>query len=161
VKGIILYQEHSMTHPVLVLDSKKCTGCRICEQWCAWSHFGQVTPALARLRIRKDHRQFTSQIVACIQCEPAECMLVCPQEAIRRDPQTFGLLLDEDLCLLCNNCVDSCPEECIQIHPESQIPLLCDLCGGDPQCARHCPEGAILFVVDNQPAQAISGGYQP
>lgn len=150
-----------MTHPVLMLDSKKCTGCRICEQWCAWSHFVQVTPALARLRIHKDHRLFTSRIVACLQCEPAECVLACPQEAIRRDPQTFGLLLDEDYCLLCNNCVDSCPEDCIQIHPDSQIPLLCDLCGGDPQCVRHCPEGAILFVVDTQPAQALSGGYQP
>ena len=150
-----------MNHPALVLDSTKCTGCRICEQWCAWSHFGQVTPALARLRIHKDHRQFANRIAACLQCEPAECMLVCPQEAIRRDPLTFGLLLEEDLCLLCNACVDSCPEDCIQLHPITQFPLLCDLCGGDPQCARHCPEGAILFVAEPQTAQALSGGSQP
>lgn len=147
-----------MNPPYLLLDSHKCTGCRICEQWCAWSHFNQVTPALARLRVHKHHRQFSYQIVACAQCDPAECILACPQEAIQRDPVSFGLRLDEDLCLLCNSCVDSCPQACIQLHPIRQIPLLCDLCGGDPVCARHCPEGAIRYAFKVEPDQAIIHG---
>jgi Fe-S-cluster-containing hydrogenase component 2 len=30
---------------------------------------------------------------------------------------------------------------------DQEIPLLCDLCGGDPQCVQHCPEGALEYVA--------------
>jgi ferredoxin len=34
----------------------------------------------------------------------------------------------------------------IQLHPEKEIPLLCDLCGGDPECSKRCPTGALVTV---------------
>ena len=47
-------------------------------------------------------------------------------------------------------CVESCVRGCIKMDAEEEIPLLCDLCDGDPQCAKHCPEGAIQYVPFDQ-----------
>jgi Fe-S-cluster-containing hydrogenase component 2 len=30
-------------------------------------------------------------------------------------------------------------------HPVEKVALKCDLCGGDPQCARFCPSRALIF----------------
>jgi len=31
------------------------------------------------------------------------------------------------------------------MHPEENSILICDLCGGEPECVKHCPENAILY----------------
>jgi Fe-S-cluster-containing hydrogenase component 2 len=40
----------------------------------------------------------------------------------------------------------------------------CDLCGGDPECVKHCREKAILFVDVDQAAlyrrEAAAQGHQ-
>ena len=46
----------------------------------------------------------------------------------------------------CGLCVEACVSGVIQLHPESSIPLLCDLCGGEPDCAKKCPTGALVAV---------------
>jgi len=33
---------------------------------------------------------------------------------------------------------------------DQDIALLCDLCEGDPQCVKHCPEDAIQYVPFEQ-----------
>jgi Fe-S-cluster-containing hydrogenase component 2 len=32
------------------------------------------------------------------------------------------------------------------MHPEEKYVLICDLCGGDPKCVRHCPEKAVQYL---------------
>jgi carbon-monoxide dehydrogenase iron sulfur subunit len=32
------------------------------------------------------------------------------------------------------------------MHPEEKLVIICDLCDGDPQCVKHCPEKAIQYV---------------
>jgi Fe-S-cluster-containing hydrogenase component 2 len=139
-----------MTRKVLVVYPHKCTGCRICEQWCAQTHHGEMNPAKARLAIHRIHPLQVNVPVACSQCVRAPCMDVCPPQCIRRDEGTFGLLLDAGACIGCRMCVDRCVRGCVKMDAEAEIPLLCDLCGGDPQCVKHCPEGAIQYVPFDQ-----------
>ena len=85
-----------MTHKVLVVYPQKCTGCRICEQWCSMTHFGVVNPAKARITVNRLHERYLNMPVACTQCDDAPCIEVCPEEAISRHPDTFGLILEEE-----------------------------------------------------------------
>jgi Fe-S-cluster-containing hydrogenase component 2 len=32
------------------------------------------------------------------------------------------------------------------MYPGEKRVMICDLCGGDPQCVAHCPERAIQYV---------------
>ncbi len=144
-----------MTHKVLVVYPHKCTGCRLCEQWCSWSHHGVVSPAKARLAVHRLHHQALNVPVACSQCTKAPCINICMDRAIRRDPVTYGLLLDPDLCVGCRLCVENCVRGCIKVDAEAGMPLLCDLCGGDPQCVKHCPEGALAYLEPDKVDRAF------
>ena len=139
-----------MRHKVLVVYPHKCTGCRICEQWCAQTHHGEVNPAKARLAVHRIHHRQINVPVACSQCIQAPCMEICPAQCIRRDEGTFGLILDAEECIGCRMCVDRCVRGAIKMDADAEIPLLCDLCGGDPECVKHCPEGAIQYVPFDQ-----------
>jgi Fe-S-cluster-containing dehydrogenase component len=33
----------------------------------------------------------------------------------------------------------------VRFHPETGLPMICDLCGGDPQCVKRCATGALKF----------------
>lgn len=139
-----------MTPKVLVVYPDKCTGCRVCEQWCTMSHFNVVNPARARITVKRLHHRYLNTILACTQCEGPACIDVCPVQAISRDPVTLGLLLDEESCTGCAMCADECHTGCIKMDPVTDLALLCDLCGGDPQCVKHCPEAAIQYVEPHQ-----------
>ncbi len=135
-----------MIPKVLVVYPHKCTGCRICEQWCAQAHHGEMNPAKARLAVHRIHERQINVPVACSQCIKAPCIEVCPAQCIGRDEATFGLVLDAEECIGCRMCVDLCVRGAVKMDGDARVPLLCDLCGGDPQCAKHCPEGAIQYV---------------
>ena len=47
---------------------------------------------------------------------------------------------------LCKMCVNACPLGNISYSPIIQKVFKCDLCGGDPWCAKYCPTGAITVV---------------
>ena len=42
-------------------------------------------------------------------------------------------------------CVPVCPWDVIHIHPVSNKAFKCDLCGGNPACARFCPSGTLRY----------------
>ncbi len=145
-----------MGRKVLAVYPHRCTGCRLCEQWCAMRHHGVVNPARSRVSVHRDHGRQRNVPVTCSQCVKAPCIAVCPAHAITRDPATGGLLLDTEACIGCRLCLEACPRGCIKMDAEAGVPLLCDLCGGDPQCVQHCPEGAILFLELDQ----VDRGYR-
>ena len=139
-----------MKHKVLVAYPQKCTGCRICEQWCSQTHSGEMNPAKARLAIHRVHDRAINIPVACSQCVKAPCIEACPETCIGRNPESYGLSLAADECIGCRICVDSCVRGCIKMDAELEVPLVCDLCDGDPQCVKHCPEGALQYVSFEQ-----------
>ena len=135
-----------MTTKVLATYPDKCVGCRICEQWCSLHHGGAVNPALSRIIVHRDHRRCVNLPVACSQCIKAPCITACPVDALRRDPATGGLALDAPTCIGCRLCLEACPRGVIRMDPEAGVPLVCDLCGGDPRCVSHCAEDAVQYL---------------
>lgn len=142
----------------------KCTGCNLCVVACVGSHDSGYGTHLARLRIDpgRDAGQF--KVMFCTLCK--KCIDVCPTQALRWHPQSGAVELLVERCDNCGKCVDICPTQVI-VHSDEGVrivgsgtpevpekvlpwyPLICDLCGGEPECARICPTGAI-FVEERK-----------
>ncbi len=131
---------------ILVIDPEKCTGCRLCEQVCSVKHERVVNPYRARIKVVKWEMEGKILPVVCQQCEDAPCAAACPVHAIARNPETGALEVNYDLCIGCRTCVNVCPFGAMGFDWVTERVIKCDLCGGDPQCARFCETGAILYV---------------
>jgi Fe-S-cluster-containing hydrogenase component 2 len=62
-------------------------------------------------------------------------------EALSVSRDTGAVLVDKEKCTACGLCIDACPGRIPHIHPTDRYAIICDLCGGDPQCAKVCGEG--------------------
>jgi Fe-S-cluster-containing dehydrogenase component len=62
---------------------------------------------------------------------------------------TGAVLVDREKCIGCGECIDACPGKIPHIHPAENYALICDLCGGDPECVKVCREGGwdVLKIV--------------
>ena len=122
-------------------DIRLCVGCRMCEVTCSTSHFGAVSPALARIRVGKLDETGIDLAIACLGCLEKPC-LECPTEAlavgIRGEIQ-----LDAGLCNACEECVEACPIGAVGFHDNH--PLFCNLCDGATICVTTCPSGALSY----------------
>jgi len=137
-----------MSNKVLVVNPKKCVGCRICEQWCSMKHFQVVNPKKSRISVTRSHKDYMDYPMVCRQCEEKYCIAACPEKikALSLNEKTGAILVNEEKCIACGMCVRACPYNAIKVHPTEKYVLICDLCGGDPQCVKHCPEEALYFM---------------
>ncbi len=138
-----------MNRKILIADVKRCTGCRICELICSFSHEKVFSPTLSRVRIVKWEKEGIDIPVFCVQCEHPPCEEICPVKAIYRDEKTGAMLTDENVCIGCRICVEVCPFGATIMHLEKGVALRCDLCHGYPSCAKWCPEKVIKYVDVN------------
>ena len=131
----------------LEINGEKCTGCRICENFCSFHHEGAVWPARSRITVvvQSDMGPFTPNV--CRQCEDAPCAAACPVEAIVLNEHTGAWVVDAEECIGCGACVEACPYGAIFLDEELRLPLKCDLCGGEPECTVMCPAGAIAVIT--------------
>ncbi len=60
------------------------------------------------------------------------------------------VVIDEQKCIGCKQCVQACPFGAIQMHPVTKKAIKCDLCGGKPKCVEICrtahPPGVIRLA---------------
>jgi len=108
-----------------------------------------MNPARARLQIVKDEITGVDYPVICRHCDKPKCMEACRFGAIKRDAETNAVLIDHALCVGCRNCLSACPFGAIRIDPKTGDVVKCDLCGGEPRCAKMCKQGAIMYVEKN------------
>lgn len=129
----------------LVVDPKRCVSCRTCELACSFSHHGEFNPRLSNVTVfHYEHAAVTVPIM-CLQCEEACCATICPTGALTRNEE--GVIVhDAKKCIVCKMCVSACPLGNMSFSPRTRKVFKCDMCDGDPQCAKFCPTGAIALV---------------
>lgn len=133
-------------HPkMLTVTPTRCIGCRTCEVACAFRHSHDRLPGRSRVQVRTVDREVFVPIL-CLQCDEAACVKACPVFALWRDMDTGAIVVKEDRCIRCNACVPACPFGNLAVESPEQAVIKCDLCEGDPACARFCPTGALEFI---------------
>jgi Fe-S-cluster-containing hydrogenase component 2 len=95
--------------------------------------------------------------LACRSCEDAKCVKACPEKALSQEEGTGIIIVDETKCKGCDWCVQACEYGGITIHPEKGIAITCDMCKGDPQCVKFCPEEALTTVATDAEAEQRMG----
>ncbi len=136
----------------LMVEPSRCTGCRSCEMACALYHEGKCSPVLSRMRIVKYEALGKSYPSVCSQCSKPQCLAACTQGAIKLNEKTGAVTIDESLCVGCRSCLVACPQ--VGFNAQKGVAFKCDLCGGEPQCARFCPSGAVAFTDVNESLMA-------
>jgi Fe-S-cluster-containing dehydrogenase component len=76
----------------------------------------------------------------CTQCSDYPCVSNCSQNALSVDDTTGAVIVEDENCNSCGVCIRACPGEVPHLHPEGDRIVICDLCGGDPECAKVCVE---------------------
>lgn len=129
----------------LILDSSKCTGCKICELACSAKHQGVFNPEKSHLSITEVETKTgkEKQLKSCTLC--LSCVSDCPVEAI-----TFNgkwLTLDSETCIGCGKCIDTCPQNLIYLNNGGKAAVP-DFCKGSPSCVEWCPHQALAKEED-------------
>jgi Fe-S-cluster-containing dehydrogenase component len=76
----------------------------------------------------------------CAQCDDYPCVESCPVDALSIDDETGAIVIDQEMCTSCGQCITACPGTVPYLHPTSNKVLICNLCGGDPECVKVCVE---------------------
>ncbi|MEM2207028.1 MAG: 4Fe-4S dicluster domain-containing protein, partial [Sulfolobales archaeon] len=108
-----------------------------CEVVCALKHEGIIWPEASRVRVFEYVPGITIPQL-CSQCSDYPCVNSCPTNALSVDEATGAVKVDESKCIKCGSCVEACPGRIPRILPHKNAVLICDLCGGDPECAKVC-----------------------
>ena len=133
----------------LTINPLKCTGCGDCEQACAAKHEHTDDIEKSRIRIiRGNDGDGFCLPSTCQHCENPPCLAVCPQEAIYRDLELDGVLIDTKRCIGCKMCVTACPFGAMGFNADRGRAYKCDLCDGETECVRVCKEKALDYVND-------------
>ncbi len=79
------------------VNSKKCTGCHLCELVCSLFHLGLMNTEKSAIRILKDDLDTSmNQPRICLQCKEMKCL---EGEDVVEELETYS---DEMVCRLCD-----------------------------------------------------------
>jgi Fe-S-cluster-containing hydrogenase component 2 len=130
----------------LHIDPGKCTGCKQCEMACSYEQEGQFNLSKSRIKVFEFHNDGRFVPYTCTQCADAWCQTACPTGAIAVNADTGAKEVAASTCVGCKVCTIACPFGTINYAVDTGKVVKCDLCGGDPACAKACPTDAITFV---------------
>ena len=150
---------------MMVVDSKRCIGCNACVTECKreWD----IPISTPRLRIQQSERgtfpgvflDFTRR--ACVQCDTAPCVEVCPTKASYKSAEGF-VGIDYDKCVGCKYCIQACPYNAREPRKDIGAPEKCTWCeprvkaGELPVCVTKCPQDALIFGDANDPTSDVT-----
>ncbi|MHA1311958.1 MAG: hypothetical protein ACTSWR_10270 [Candidatus Helarchaeota archaeon] len=169
---------------LIVVDIGECIGCGNCIMVC---HLNDRIDDLIKYgkKLNKTRFKVENGVInrssICFNCTDAPCVKACDKNILKKD-ETGLVYIDLDIysneksekginkLKICHDCakmcIDACPtNELFLVNIKSEgamftVPLKCDLCDGDPQCAKVCPTGAIKLVnilktnLENKKSQA-------
>jgi len=128
----------------------QCTGCRMCELVCSFTHYKISNPSLSRIKVVTNESELIDFPVICRQCTDPTCQSVCPTQAISRNNQQGVNQIDKELCVGCGECASACPFGAIFLPMGDKVPISCDLCGGEPQCVKYCPREVLVYTSNEE-----------
>ncbi len=136
---------------MITLELARCSGCSRCEVNCSFFHSGKIGRSGARIKVVKIEDIGIDYPLVCQQCSERYCTK-CPEKAI--EIGALGqIIVSPTLCTACGTCETLCPIGAIELYEE--IPLVCDLCGGDPRCVKACTLDAIHYEPDVSAAVSL------
>ena len=138
-----------MVRKRIVVDEKKCTGCRACEFACAFQQKKAFHYNFSLIRI-SNNREYEGFFIPalCRHCEDPPCASECPTTAITRDDNSGIVRIDREKCNGCGICLEACPWAIPNIALEENLAKICDLCRGDPLCVKFCSLSALNFEIE-------------
>ena len=164
--------ELTVSAGVVSPDPALCIGCLTCEVICSQVHREHGMSDVPRIRIFNDGRvELNPELVKvygdrghfhqspCLMCPEAECLRVCPANALVVEPKTGARIIDENACIACGRCANACPfpvqveskatnqsvfgqHSRITYDPKKNVYTKCDLCNWRPEgpaCVERCP----------------------
>ena len=138
---------------------ERCSGCRLCEIACSIRHEGRIWPEASRIRVF----EFAPAIDVphlCSQCGDYPCVKACPTQALLIDKETGAVLVDEGKCVLCGECIKACPGRVPRIVAGKDSVVICDLCGGEPECVKVCEQaGFNALKLVKRPDEPVPKAY--
>jgi Fe-S-cluster-containing hydrogenase component 2 len=155
----------------LSFEYDKCSGCRICEVVCSIKHTGEFNPELSRIRVYDFYHGLIQVPSTCWGCRnqwadrEAPCVAACPVPGAltwyNGDKRLNIPVVNEGLCTQCLACVDACKAKAMRVNPRTGFPMLCDRCGGDPECIKACPSSAIEGYIVPTGMESFYGSDSP
>lgn len=131
----------------LAIYPEKCVGCKLCELSCSFRSFEAFNPSISFITNVDFHDEpFFFVSLTCFQCERPYCAEACPEGALSRSEKTGAVVLDKEKCTGCTICIPACPFGNILLLEGEGIVGKCELCNGDPECAKICPTRAIQYI---------------
>jgi Fe-S-cluster-containing dehydrogenase component len=143
----------------MVINLDRCVGCDDCVRACATTH--ENNPRFTRNGYAYENAMI---VHACMHCTDPVCLIGCPTGAIHREQDTGIIVINDDTCIGCSTCANSCPYNNIKMvnirdkmgafvldrdgQPVSRA-TKCDLCASQltgPACAEACPHDALIRV---------------
>lgn len=155
----------------VIIDVTKCQGCRGCQVACKqWNGLSAETTGFSgsyenpprvggttwtTVKFFEDKQssgkvRFLFRKTQCMHCTDASCLEVCATGAVSR-LENGSIVIDQDRCIGCKNCVVACPFGAVGFDPQTGTSRKCWLCqnrlenGMQPACVKTCPPGAIEF----------------
>ena len=135
----------------ILISPDRCSGCRLCEITCSLEHEGVIWPEASRIRIF-ELLPGINVPHTCVQCPDYPCVESCPTNALSVDESTGAVLVNDEKCIECGACVNVCPGSIPRIPLGKGSVVICDLCGGSPECVEVCHEAghdALKLVKGN------------
>lgn len=130
---------------VVFVELDRCMACLSCVHACQFKQADRNHVWRPTIFVNVDIARRRIYAGTCLQCETAECIEVCPVNALARDPGTAAVIVDQETCLGCGLCVAACPFGHMQIDESLRKAAKCDLCGGNPTCVLMCMARALHF----------------
>lgn len=130
---------------ILISDPNKCNGCGMCRTACSIRKTGISNPEKSRIRVLEMDGCGRYLPLICQNCDDAPCITACPKEAIGRSSDQVRTIIDYNLCVGCQMCVNACTFGAVGFDEHRGRPFKCDLCGGDPLCIHFCEPGVLTY----------------
>ena len=161
-----------MTQYAIVTDLNRCVGCLACAVACKvannvpigsfWNKVLRIGPNPSTEGSDFPNVDMYFLPIQCQHCENPACVANCPTGAMAKREDNGAVVVDQEVCIGCGTCVNSCPYEVPQIDETAGVSSKCTMCfdrldnDHRPWCVQACPAEARIVGDLNDPESEVS-----